>query len=171
MKVLITFFSQTGNTKKIAEAMAETLNEGEVDIKPIENVDASKLKSYDVVFLGSGVYASRVDRSLLKLVKQAPTLPKNVAYFCTHASLELYQNPFKKITTLIEKTGAKILGQFDCVGENLGIPEEKQRQMLEKLPPKQKEKALKDKHKIKGRPNQEDLKDAKEFILSLIETL
>jgi flavodoxin len=170
MKILITYFSQTGNTKKVAEAMAEALNKEAVDLKPIENVDAFNLKSYDLVVLGSGVYASRVHRTLLKLVKKAPSLPQKFVYFYTHSSLELYQKPFKKITKFIEKTGAKIIGQFDCVGENLGIPEEKQLEMLEKLPLEQKEKAVKDKDKIKGHPNQEDLKDSQDFITSLIKT-
>ena len=35
MKILITYFSQSGNTKMIAEAIKDGLSAEEVDLKPI----------------------------------------------------------------------------------------------------------------------------------------
>jgi flavodoxin len=168
MKILITYYSQTGNTKKVAEAIYEALYEQDLIIKPIEDLEPTSLNSFDLVIIGSGVYASRVHSSLINFLKQINDLPNKFAYFCTHASLELYQTPFKKLTRLIEKKGSEIVGKFDCVGENLGIPEEKQENMLKQLPSQEREKALKDRKKTKGRPNAQDLNRAKNFAKGLI---
>jgi hypothetical protein len=124
------------------------------------------------VFLGSGVYASRIDKSILTMIKKAvPDLPTKFAYFCTHASLKLFQEPFKRITGVIKKHNCEIIGEFDCVGENLGIPLDTQLAMLENLPEDQREKAKKDRDKIKGRPNEMDLENAKKFAISLAKNL
>ncbi len=172
MKILITFFSNTGNTEKVANSIKDGLTDHDVDMIPVKEVDPKTLNSYDIVFLGSGVYASRIDKSVLTLVKKAvPDLPTKLAYFCTHMSLKLYQEPFKRINTIVKEHDCEIIGQFDCVGENLGIPLETQLGMLEKLPADQKDKAIKDMDKMKGRPNELDLENAKNFATSLMKNL
>jgi len=172
LKILITFFSNTGNTEKVANSMKDGLTDYDVDLIPADDVDPTTLSSYDIVFLGSGVYASRIDKSILNIIKKAvPDLPAKLAYFCTHASLKLYQEPFKRINDLVKEHNCEIVGDFDCVGENLGIPLETQLTMLERLPEDQKEQAKKDKEKIKGRPNETDLENAKKFAITLVKNL
>ena len=172
LKILITFFSNTGNTEKVAISMKDGLTEHDVDMIAVKDVAPETLSSYDIVFLGSGVYASRIDKSVLTLVKKAvPDLPSKLVYFCTHASLKLYQEPFKRINNIAKEHNCEIIGKFDCVGENLGIPLETQLGMLEKLPEDQKEKAIKDMEKMKGRPNELDLENAKNFATSLMKNL
>ena len=172
LKILITFFSNTGNTEKVANSMKDGLTNHDVDMIPVKEVDPLTLKSYDIVFLGSGVYASRIDKSVITLIKKTvPDLPAKLAYFCTHASLKLYQEPFKRINNIAKEHNCEIIGKFDCVGENLGIPLDIQLGMLEKLPEDQKEKAIKDMEKMKGRPNEMDLKNAKNFATSLVKNL
>ena len=172
MKILITFFSNTGNTEKVANSIKDGLTDHDVDMIPVKEVDPKTLNSYDIVFLGSGVYGSRSDKSVLSLIKKAaPDLPGKLVYFCTHMSLKLYQEPFKRINTIVKEHDCEIIGQFDCVGENLGIPLETQLGMLEKLPEDQREKAIKDMDKMKGRPNETDLENAKNFAASLVKNL
>ena len=172
LKILITFFSNTGNTEKVANSMKDGLIDYDVDLIPATDVDPTTLSLYDIVFLGSGVYASRIDKSILNIIKKAvPDLPAKLAYFCTHASLKLYQEPFKRINDLVKEHNCEIVGDFDCVGENLGIPLETQLTMLERLPEDQKEQAKKDKEKIKGRPNETDLENAKKFAITLVKNL
>jgi len=123
LKILITFFSNTGNTEKVANSMKDGLIDYDVDLIPATDVDPTTLSLYDIVFLGSGVYASRIDKSILNIIKKAvPDLPAKLAYFCTHASLKLYQEPFKRINDLVKEHNCEIVDDFDCVGENLGIP-------------------------------------------------
>jgi len=172
LKILITFCSNTGNTEKVANSMKDGLTDHDVDIIPAKDVDPKTLNSYDIVFLGSGVYASRIDKSAVTLIKKAgPDLPAKFVYFCTHASLKLYQEPFKRITTIIKEHNCEIIGEFDCVGENLGIPLDTQLAMLERLPEDQREKANKDRENIKGRPNKTDLENARLFAITLIKNL
>jgi len=172
LKILITFFSNTGNTEKVANSLKDGLTDYDVDIIPVKDVEPKTLNSYDIVFLGSGVYASRIEKSVLTLIKEAgPNLPAKLAYFCTHASLKLYQEPFKQITNLIKDHNCEIIGEFDCVGENLGIPLDTQLAMLERLPEEPREKAKKDRENIKGRPNKTDLENAKIFAITLIKNL
>jgi len=172
LRILITFFSNTGNTEKVANSMKDGLTDCDVDLIPANDVDPTTLSSYDILFLGSGVYASRIDKSILNIIKMAvPELPAKFVYFCTHASLKLYQEPFKRITDIIKKHNSEIIGEFDCVGENLGIPLETQLAMLERLPEDQREEAKKDREKIKGRPNEKDLENAKNFAISLVKNL
>ncbi|NVM35720.1 MAG: flavodoxin domain-containing protein, partial [Candidatus Lokiarchaeota archaeon] len=97
MKILITYYSKTGNTEKIAQSINDALKGQDTEIKPIKEVESSSLKNYDLVFLGSGIYASRVDKSLSDLVSSADELPKKFVFFCTHASTNMYQDGFKVV--------------------------------------------------------------------------
>ncbi len=172
LKILITFFSNTGNTEKVAKSMKDGLTDYDVDLIHVNDVDPTTLSSYEIVFLGSGVYASRIDKSILTMIKKAiPELPAKFVYFCTHASLKLYQEPFKRITDIIKKHNCEIVGEFDCVGENLGIPLDTQLAMLERLPEDQREKAKKDRVQNKGRPDEMDIENAKNFAISLVKNL
>ncbi len=171
LKILITYFSQTGNTEKVAMSMKETLTGEEVDLISVKDIDPSNLSTYDLIFLGSGVYASRVHNSVVNLIKNTPELPSKFAFFCTHASLEFYQKPFDKINKVLEKKNCTVLGTFDCVGENLGIPEETQIAMLNRLPDDQRKKAEEDRKEIKGHPNAEDLENAKSFAKAILNKL
>jgi flavodoxin I len=172
MKILITYFSNTGNTEKVAYSIKDGLKSNDVDIIPVKDVDPSKIAFYDLVILGSGIYASRIDKSLLNLIKKAvPNLPSKFAYFCSHASLEFYQKPFYNLTKILAENGCKIIDEFDCIGDNIGIPLKTRMAMLDRLPEDKKKKAQEDIKKIKGRPNKEDLEQAKRFGQSLIDKL
>ena len=168
MRILISYYSSTGNTEKVAKSMAEGLSSEEVDINPVENTDPNSLKSYDLVLLGSGIYAAKVSNTILKLVKGAEELPQEFVLFCTHASVDHYQNGFKMVKKNIEKVGSKIISEWDCRGENLGMSEEQQKQMMDALPDEQRKKAEEDQKRLKGHPNAEDLENAKVFAQSLL---
>lgn len=163
MKILIIYYSQSGNTKMIAEAIKNGLSNEKVDLKPISEMDSTDFGKYDLVFLGSGVYASRVHSSVVNLMKEVTEFPAKFIYFCTHASLKLYQTPFAKITKILEKHNCTIIGEFDCVGENKVISLESRMQAISSLPPEEREKALKNVKLTEGRPNEDDVKNAKKF--------
>ena len=57
-KALVIYYSRTGNTKKMAESVAEGIkNEGmEVVIKEVKDVDAGELLKYDAIAIGSPTY-------------------------------------------------------------------------------------------------------------------
>ena len=58
-KMLVTYYSQTGNTKHMAEAIAEAAGKiagVNVDLKPIDKVQAENLAHYDAIVIGSPTY-------------------------------------------------------------------------------------------------------------------
>lgn len=170
LRILITYFSKTGNTEKVAKSIKEGLTGEEVVLKPINEVNPSNLKNYELVFLGSGIYASRVNKSLSDLVSAAPELPPNFVFFCTHASLIGYQDGFKIVKRKIGEI-SNIIAEFDCCGDNIGVPEATRNSMLEKLPPEKRKEAEKHQQWLKGRPNEEDLMNAKEFAQNVVKKL
>jgi flavodoxin len=171
LKVLVTYFSNTGNTEKVAQSIKNGLEGQNVDLRPVKEVEPSSLKEFDIIFLGSGIYASRVNKSLSDLINTTQELPQNFVFFCTHASADSYQDGFKLVKRALKKSGSNILGEFDCCGDNLGIPEATRNSMLEKLPPEKRKEAEKYQQWLKGRPNDEDLMKAKEFAQSVIKKL
>lgn len=171
MKILITYFSQSGNTKMIAEAIKNGLTTEEVDLKPISEMDQTGFGKYDLVFLGSGVYASRVHNSVVNLMNKVTEFPTKFVYFCTHASLKLYQTPFAKVTRILDKNNCTIIGEFDCVGENKVMSLESQIQAINRLPAEERDKALKNLKLTEGRPNEDDVKNAKKFTESILQKI
>jgi len=171
MKILITYFSNTGNTEKVAISLKEGLEGEDVDLVPINNVTPSSLKNYDLIFLGSGIYASRVNKALSELISAADELSSKFVFFCTHASLDSYQDGFKIVKRKLNKTTSEIIDTFDCMGDNIGIPEATRKAMLEKLPPDQKKQAEEHQKTLKGRPIASDLERAKNFAKALIKKL
>ena len=170
MKILITYYSQTGNTEKIAKSICEGCEGQEVEIKEIKEVDPSTLSDYGLVFLGSGIYASRVNKSLVDLIDAAKELPPKFIFFNTHASKKPYQDGFKVVKKKIEEK-AEIVAEFDCSGDNIGIPETMRNAMLERLTPEKRKEAEEHQQWLKGRPNAEDFENAKKFAQSIIQKI
>jgi flavodoxin len=171
MKILISYFTQTGNTEKVAKAMFEALAEEDVEMKKVQDVDPTNLASYDLLLLGSGIYASKASKRVLTLIKAATELPLNIALFCTHMSLDQWQRGFRMVKKNLEKRNINVIAEFDCNGENLGMPESEQDRMLEMLPPEKKQDALEYRKSIKGRPNADDIEKAKAFASTLLDKI
>jgi len=57
-KALVSYYSRTGNTKKMAARIAEVLeSQGlEVDLKTVEDTAPADLLGYDCIVLGSPTY-------------------------------------------------------------------------------------------------------------------
>lgn len=170
MKILITYYSQTGNTEKVARSICEGCEGEEVEIKPIKEVDPTTLNDYGLVFLGSGIYASRVNKSLPDLIDAATELPPKFVFFNTHASKLPYQDGFKIVKNKIGDS-SEVIAEFDCCGDNIGVPEAMRKAMLERLPPEKRKEAEEHQEWLKDKPNTEDLENAKNFAQSLIRNL
>ena len=170
LKILVTFYSQTGNTEKIAKSIYEGCQGQDVDIKPVKEVDPSSLGKYDLLFLGSGIYASRVNKALVDLIAAAPQLPPKFVFFNTHASKEAYQDGFKVVKKNMGDS-SEVIAEFECCGESLGVPEAMRKAMLERLPEDKRKEAEEHQKWLKGRPNEEDLENAKKFAQSVLEKL
>lgn len=116
MKVLVAYMSQTGNTKKVAEAIFGEIKD-EKDIRKIDEVDS--LEGYDLAFLGFPIHGEKVEKKVAKLLTKHCSAGRNVALFITHASpegnfpgLQGWLNECKQMAS-----GANIVGMFDCQGQ------------------------------------------------------
>ena len=83
MKALITYYSQTGNTEKIARAIYEAIY---FDKEILAIRDVKNLQGYDIIFAGFPVQAHSVPAAFLPFFKKLPA-GQNIALFCTHGSL------------------------------------------------------------------------------------
>ena len=88
MKILVTYFSKTSNTKMIAEAIHEiTSQNNDSTLKDFKNLKAKELSDYDLVFLGSACHHSNLAPPVLKFINKIPMLPTlKLAGFITHST-------------------------------------------------------------------------------------
>jgi flavodoxin len=90
MKVLIAYFSQTGNTAKVARAIHEEVaSQGhEVHLREIGEITSADLNAYDLVLVGSACHdtdLARPAKGILYGITNAPSF--KLAGFVTHATL------------------------------------------------------------------------------------
>jgi flavodoxin len=114
MKVLVTYFSQTGNTEKVARAIYEAIGATK-EILPVDEVKDPT--GYDIIFCGFPVHAHSVPLSIENFIKMIPP-GKKIALFTTHGSLrggELATTSIEHAVSLASKL--KVLGTFGCRGK------------------------------------------------------
>ena len=81
MTYAVRYYSKSGNTRKVAEAIAEELG---VKAISIENRDAPVTEETDVLFIGGAVYAYGIDKSLSNYINSLDNkLVKKIAAFST----------------------------------------------------------------------------------------
>lgn len=113
MKILVTYMSLTGNTKKIAEAIYETISE-EKEIKPLAEIE--DLDDYNFVFIGFPIHQSGQPDKVKKFI-ESKTKGRKIALFITHATPP--GAPF--LEPLLAKCKASaddsdLVGFFNCQG-------------------------------------------------------
>lgn len=89
MKTLVAYYTQTGNTQKIAQAIyAELTYLGhDVAIKNVRRLKAEALAGYDVLFLGSPCHSSDLAKPVKKLLdKMEAAAGMKLAGFVTHSA-------------------------------------------------------------------------------------
>ncbi|MHA1390488.1 MAG: flavodoxin family protein [Candidatus Thorarchaeota archaeon] len=88
MKSLVTYFTQTNNTKMIAESIHEVLStHGEATIDTVRKVDIESLNEYDVLFVGAPCHDSDLAPPVKGFLEKLPSSPKfKLAGFFTHAT-------------------------------------------------------------------------------------
>ena len=72
-KALVIYYSRTGNTKTMAEFVAEGIkNEGmEAVMKEVKDVDADELLKYDAIAIGSPTYYGTMAAEIKKLLDES----------------------------------------------------------------------------------------------------
>ena len=69
-KGIVIYHSRTGNTKEMAEIIAQAMNDAHVstDCQAVENVRADELLAYDAIVLGSPCYYGQMAAPVKQLI-------------------------------------------------------------------------------------------------------
>lgn len=109
MKTAVRYYTKTGNTKKIAQAIAGTLGTEALDVSHPLSEDV------DILFLGSSVYAAGVDNEIKKFISSIDVKVGKVYNFSTAAILNSTYNQVKR---LLEDKGIQMAEEnFACKGQ------------------------------------------------------
>ena len=78
-KVLVLYYSRTGNTEKMANAVSEgAQNGGEVEVELSFHVDAESLNSYDAILVGAPTYHHDMPVDFKNLFEEAALKSQNL---------------------------------------------------------------------------------------------
>jgi flavodoxin len=112
MKILVTYSSKTGNTKKIAEAIHSSLPKSELkDISDVDNLD------YDVILVGGWVDKATFDAKSLKFTETLKN--RKTGFFFTlgaYPDSKHAQDCVENIQNLFLKNENEIVGHYFCQG-------------------------------------------------------
>ncbi|MFC2036640.1 flavodoxin family protein [Chloroflexota bacterium] len=89
MKILVAYYSETGNTAQVARAIHEEMgSQGhEVHLRDLGEIAPDTLTAYDLVFLGSACHDADLARPVKQFLEQIPNSPAfKLAGFATHAT-------------------------------------------------------------------------------------
>lgn len=131
MTYAVRYYTKTGNTKRLAEAMAKELG---VEALPI----SEPVNEYvDYLFLGNSYYAFNIDPEVKAFVS---SLDKDkIGKIVNFGSAAMLNSTYKKVKEVADKAGVAMdEKEFHCKGEFKGIH--------------------------KGRPNNDDIAAAVEFV-------
>jgi len=116
MKTLIIYVStHHGNTKKVAERMAQVL---EAKLAGPEEISPDELNSYDLIGFGSGIYIGKHHKNLIGMVEKLPDFVGKKAFiFSTCGGDEKnIEGNHKKLKEKLKEKKFDIIGEFSCKG-------------------------------------------------------
>jgi flavodoxin len=141
------------NTAKIAKEFAKVLH---ADVKTSEEVIIDELKGYDIIGFGSGIDSGKHYKQLIDLVDGLPIVSEKSSFIFSTSAMQgeaKVKKDHSLIRKMLDSKGYVIIGEFSCKGFNTNS-------FLKYFGGMN-----------KGRPNGEDLKNAEEFALKLINSI
>lgn len=147
-KSLVLYASSSGNTEKVAKVISNELACSSVKLDEEFNCNDINLKEYDLIIIGTGIYAGKPHKNLVKFLKSIDEkTSKKFALFITwfgrgNGDKQIF-NACKEM--LIEKNQIVIEDYFQCYGEGFVFVR-------------------------KGHPNQEELLQAKNWVKTILKS-
>ena len=114
MTYAVRYYTKTGNTKRLAQAVAEALG---VEALPISEPVKEPV---DILFLGNSYYAFSIDPEVRSFVQ---SLDKNkVGKIVNFGSAAMLNSTYKKVKAEADKVGVPMEArEFHCRGEFKGV--------------------------------------------------
>lgn len=165
-KWCVIYSSLTGNTKLVAEAMAEEVG---ADLCRVEEAPAD-LSLYDAVALGYWLRRGAPDPKMLALLPKIEG--KDVVFFQTHGTDPGSEHAVTAFARAGHALGAGcyILGTFSCQGKlNPKIVEKRKKEAAAEDDPHAGKKAQARWQRAAGHPDEGDLQEARAFICAMQE--
>ena len=114
MSFAVRYYTKTGNTKRLADAIAKDLG---VEVLPISEPVTEKV---DILFLGNSYYAFNIDPEVRNFV--ASLSKDKVGKIVNFGSAALLNSTYKKVKAEADKVGIPVDSkEFHCKGEFKGL--------------------------------------------------
>jgi len=177
MKILNLYYSSTGNTEKAAKLISETVQQlgHEIDTIKIAGDQDLDLLSFEVIFVGSGVYQWLPGKAMQEFITArlahyaaagqikyaSPRRPgKKVIVYCTYGGAHTGANEaipaVKYLGQLFDHLGFEIVAEWYLIGQYPGTGRFKDFSSAGRL------------GNISGRPNTADLDDLAERVKGIL---
>jgi len=117
LKVLIIYFSQSGNTEKIAKKIQNGIvkSGNDCDLAKIKEANLKSLSDYDLIGIGTPTFFYREPINVKLFISRIDNLNgKHFFLFATHGSL--IGNTFYYMNEELTKKGYTVIGIFDSYG-------------------------------------------------------
>ena len=134
------------NTQKIGNVIAEKINAAIFDIA--NTTEAIELDSYDLIGFGAGIDSGKHYPRMIEFVEKLPVVQNKKAFIFSTSAIyteKKMNSDHKYLRSILQKKGFVIIGEFSCKGHNTNS-------FLKYIGGMN-----------KGRPNDEDLKNAEIF--------
>ena len=114
MRVAVRYYTKTGNTKRLAEAVAKAVGAEALPIStPID-------EPVDILFLGNSYYAFTIDPEVRNFIRSLD--PKLVGRIVNFGSAAMMNSTWKKVKAEADKAGIQMdKREFHCKGEFKGV--------------------------------------------------
>jgi len=114
MKIAVRYYTKTGNTKRLAEAVAKAVG---TEAQPIS---VPITEPVDILFLGNSYYAFNIDPEVRNFIK---SLDKGkVGKIVNFGSAAMLNSTYKKVKAEADKVGIPVdEREFHCKGEFKGV--------------------------------------------------
>ena len=114
MKIAVRYYTKTGNTKRLAEAIAKAVG---VEALPISSPVSEQV---DILFLGNSYYAFSIDPEVRDFVLALDK--EKVGRIVNFGSAAMLNSTYKKVKAVADKVGVPMdKREFHCKGEFKGI--------------------------------------------------
>lgn len=108
MNIAVRYYTKSGNTKKLAEAIAGAVG------AEAQDVSVPLSEKTDILFLGSSVYAAGIDNSVKSFIKDNASNIGTIVNFSTAAILA---STYKQVAELAKSNNIAIASEeFHCRG-------------------------------------------------------
>lgn len=114
MRIAVRYYTKTGNTKKLAEAVAEAVGAEALPLSaPID-------EKVDILFLGNSYYAFSIDPEVREFIRKLDR--SKVGRIVNFGSAAMLNSTYKKVKAEADKAGIPMdKREFHCKGEFKGV--------------------------------------------------